>query len=635
MRHLAVLLATASLVMQSVPPALGATETDLDSGAGSAGGDLIGSRGQTRGTVDGSIGNEVTVGTRVRRSSSSPSMAAWNAGDLSDPHKVSPTPRMVYGGNLSASAINEATEGRIPRTPDASSRSRGYAEAIRVADSLGSGVNSFTANNVDTAYFNSRAAGGVFRGATTAGLRIELTQETLQGQHEYVAVTMEDSPVNVGGFDLLMTYDRSAMNFQLIVAGDPYDECDWEYLAYRTWLAPSYEPHFFWAGIVRVIAISDMNDGANHPTCYGLTPPFRLFTLDFLVTDEVLFECRFVPIRWFWADCGDNSVSSVTGDTLYVSHRVYDYDSTDLTDTTSGFPSYRGVQAECLVDPDGDGFKIPPFQLIDFINGGVNIACAESLDARGDINLNGVPNEIADAVNFIKYFIYGLSAFSVNLEGQIEATDVNADGLTLTIGDLVYLIRIIVGDALPHPKLEPLLTGYGVKDGVVSVEAAMGAAYVVVEGNATPTLLARHMEMEYAYDAGGNVTRVLVYSSEEGALFTGGFLDVDGKVVSIEMATYEGAPVTLALAPTEFVMHQNYPNPFNATTAITFALPTAADYKLVIFNVVGEEVTSFEGHGGSGLVTVEWDASAYASGVYLYQLIAGSFTETRKMVLLK
>jgi hypothetical protein len=65
------------------------------------------------------------------------------------------------------------------------------------------------------------------------------------------------------------------------------------------------------------------------------------------------------------------------------------------------------------------------------------------LDDRGDINLNGVPNEIADAVMLSKYFVYGLDVFHINQPAQVAATDVNADGLTLSVADLVHLIRIV------------------------------------------------------------------------------------------------------------------------------------------------------------------------------------------------
>jgi YD repeat-containing protein len=445
----------------------------------------------------------------------------------------------------------------------------------------------------------------------------------------------------IGGFDLLMAYDRSALNFQKIIEGPLFTQCGYEYFTYRTWFWPSYEPHFFWGGIVRVIAIADMNDGANHPDyqcAEALAPtpgnPLVLFTLDFVVTDNRLFECNYAPINFFWTDCGDNTISSLSGDTLYVSRFVYGFDLIgEISDGNTGFPTYTGVQDECLV---GSGFpgKPLPLQFIDFISGGVDIACADELDDRGDINLNGISNEIADAVVFTNYFIYGLAAFHISIPGQTAATDVNADGLALTVGDLVYLIRVIVGDALPYPKLSTVEASYTNHNGVISVDAEMGAALVVAEGNVTPTVLAEGMDVKYAYDAAANVTRVLVYSFE-GNGFSGEFLAVNGPVVNVELGSYEGAVVKATELPANYSLNQNYPNPFNPSTDVSFSLPTNSDYTLSIYNVTGQLVKEFAGSAEAGTVTITVDMNNFSSGVYFYQLNAGQFSDTKKMVLLK
>jgi hypothetical protein len=112
-------------------------------------------------------------------------------------------------------------------------------------------------------------------------------------------------------------------------------------------------------------------------------------------------------------------------------------------------------------------------------------------------------------------------------------------------------------------------------------------------------------------------------------------MDANGPVQSLEVATAQGAPVTLKLLPSDFALMQNYPNPFNPTTTIAFALPQASDYTLTIYNVTGQVVNQFSGHGEAGTVTVEWNASNQASGVYFYKLNAGNFSATKKMVLLK
>jgi hypothetical protein len=87
--------------------------------------------------------------------------------------------------------------------------------------------------------------------------------------------------------------------------------------------------------------------------------------------------------------------------------------------------------------------------------------------------------------------------------------------------------------------------------------------------------------------------------------------------------------------PTEFALSQNYPNPFNPTTAIELAMPQAGQYRLTIYNVIGQVVEVFEGQSDAGYMTFNWDASKQASGVYLYKVTTGDFSATRKMILLK
>ncbi len=487
----------------------------------------------------------------------------------------------------------------------------------------------------------------------TAGAAIAVAIEgcdplniAFQGQHHMVDVIMLGSKFDIGGFDFLIAYDASALSFQTAIEGPDFyvPGCGWEYFTYR------YGPdgncgNACPSGMLRVVGIAETNNGDVHPTCGApagvlATPPVAstMFSLDFLVSNDRTLECSFVPIRFFWMDCGDNSISSFDGNTLYIESRVFDASFPDIDISTNppdvpyvAYPTYLGAQADCFV---GDPEKVPQRD-IDFYNGGICIACADSIDARGDVNLNEIPYEIADAVVFSNYFVFGISAFNKNIEGQIAATDVNADGVALSVADLVYIIRVVVGDALPYDKLNPLHAGYSVgANGAISVDAEVGAAFVVAEGNVVPTLLADNMDMRYAFD--GANTRILVYSMEAGNTFAGDFVIVNSNVVSVEMATYEGAPVVSKLElPDAYALHQNYPNPFNPSTVISFSLPQASDYTLTIYNVTGQEVASFAGTAEAGEHGVEWIVDGEASGIYFYKLDATDFSATKKMILLK
>jgi len=88
--------------------------------------------------------------------------------------------------------------------------------------------------------------------------------------------------------------------------------------------------------------------------------------------------------------------------------------------------------------------------------------------------------------------------------------------------------------------------------------------------------------------------------------------------------------------PLEYKLMQNYPNPFNPSTTIRFAIPLAGNVELRIYDVLGREaallVNEFR---QAGNYTVDFNASAFSSGVYFYTIKSGNFTDTRKMVLIK
>jgi hypothetical protein len=91
---------------------------------------------------------------------------------------------------------------------------------------------------------------------------------------------------------------------------------------------------------------------------------------------------------------------------------------------------------------------------------------------------------------------------------------------------------------------------------------------------------------------------------------------------------------------TEFALYQNYPNPFNPTTTIKYSIAVRANcnspVQIKIFDVLGNEIaTLVNEEKPAGSYKVTWNAENYASGVYYYQLKAGEFTSTKKLLLLK
>jgi hypothetical protein len=111
-------------------------------------------------------------------------------------------------------------------------------------------------------------------------------------------------------------------------------------------------------------------------------------------------------------------------------------------------------------------------------------------------------------------------------------------------------------------------------------------------------------------------------------------LDIFGDLSS--MSTVTGVNNHSPALPGRFSLDQNYPNPFNPSTAIHYTLPISGNVVLQIYNIVGQKVaTLVNGQQKAGDYAVTFNASSLASGVYFYRLQAGSFTSSKKMMLLK
>ena len=91
-----------------------------------------------------------------------------------------------------------------------------------------------------------------------------------------------------------------------------------------------------------------------------------------------------------------------------------------------------------------------------------------------------------------------------------------------------------------------------------------------------------------------------------------------------------------AVYPKHHLLLQNYPNPFNPVTTLEYVLPTSREVLLTIYNLLGEEVARLiDRKQNAGNYQITWNASNFASGIYIYRITAGDFVQTRKMVLLK
>jgi parallel beta-helix repeat protein len=89
-------------------------------------------------------------------------------------------------------------------------------------------------------------------------------------------------------------------------------------------------------------------------------------------------------------------------------------------------------------------------------------------------------------------------------------------------------------------------------------------------------------------------------------------------------------------APIDYSLQQNYPNPFNPNTKIKYSIPQTSKVVIIVFAVLGNEIeTLVNEEKSAGTYEITWFAEGLPSGIYFYRIQAGSFVETKKMVLIK
>ncbi|MFZ5979800.1 MAG: T9SS type A sorting domain-containing protein [Candidatus Zixiibacteriota bacterium] len=273
------------------------------------------------------------------------------------------------------------------------------------------------------------------------------------GYFTYISVNIEPlgdpaALIDLGGFDLMVSYNGSRLTCLAAERGLFLNECDWEYFTYRhSGSASSCYYGESSASLMQVIALAETTSPGS-PSCYKPDDLIQLFKLQFLATSEYSAAFTTNPINFYWYPedypdgCVFNVFSDITGNQMLIADEVTDWQGNSFAS------EYNCSGPDPLCVDNGTPY-------IDFQGGYIYILGDEEPTDRGDINLDGVPYDIADAQVFTNYFISGLSAFQIDVYRQVMATEINCDQITLTVSDLVYLIRIIVGDAYPLYNCDP------------------------------------------------------------------------------------------------------------------------------------------------------------------------------------
>jgi len=157
-----------------------------------------------------------------------------------------------------------------------------------------------------------------------------------------------------------------------------------------------------------------------------------------------------------------------------------------------------------------------------------------------------------------------------------------------------------------------------------------------IERQVSSSKAAGNWEMIKFVEGHGNSNSPKQYSFTDKNLIGGSLFKYRLKQIDND-GTYEYSDeIEVELIPVEFALYQNYPNPFNPSTKIRYQLPQESKVIIKIYDILGSEViTLLNEKKEPGVYEVEFNAAHLSSGTYIYRIIAGSFVETKKMVLLK
>ncbi len=430
-----------------------------------------------------------------------------------------------------------------------------------------------------------------------------------------------DSRDYIGGFNILITYDVTVAE---LVEVQPYPALE------------SFSFHLSGDGTdqLKIVGLCDLPNSIDTPPI----PPGRNRPLvDLIVNLSSYFNDFSVPVRFITEKCGDNVLTDSLG--LYM----WSTDPECPPDTVPGNPH--------------------PNPALDLVNGSIYL---QKVD-KGDVNLDGLRYNIADAVYFCGYLLGDVTLMDPPRQGA--ASDINGDGHFWSIADLIMLVNIVNGNIPPPPKplLPPGETMVNLveENGLMAVQpdltTSLGGVYFVFQyqgriGSPFLTKRSRGMRLETRDD--GSKLRVVLYSLEGGEIAGGDgpilMIPVEGEISleRAELADEDGRLIygkvsSESVNPGVFALSQNYPNPFNSTTAISYQLSVVSQSHITlrVYNIAGQLVRTLVDEGqGPGVYSVSWDGRdvqghEVGSGVYFYRLkVEGDglkVSETRRMILLR
>ena len=465
----------------------------------------------------------------------------------------------------------------------------------------------------------------------------------------------------VGAYEVLLAWDPSCMTLMDVIEAE-IDSNFSEYFDYNIIPAGVVD---VWPA-VRVVAIRDKANNVYTPPI----PPgcqFPIFYLKFNMNHDwdPNYAC---DVKFVVKECGDNTISSVDGLTLHTP--AYLASVNPACDTTFDFSVAEACPDTNLIPKDVallDGFHwvdgyVDCLADVDCPGGDISAYTLEY--TTGDVNLNTVPYEVADAAFFHQYLLGYFTVDDDTLtdpqgwtgydwQRAMMGSDVNHNTVPWEMGDLVLMTAVINGFIAPLSytvPTEPVKLTVGGDNIYIDAPTDIGGVYLVIKyaGEIGEPVLGEYasgMTLDWN-DLGGEL-RVVIWSLDHHVMPAGEglLLTIPGLkpeyITKIDIADFAGNTLSVEKGLASFALRKAIPNPFKGTTEIGFAVASETNVNLSVYDVSGKLVRTLVNKKlVPGEYTATWDGKdnnghSVKSGVYFVKMTAGKFSASRKLMLLK
>ena len=421
-----------------------------------------------------------------------------------------------------------------------------------------------------------------------------------------------DNVDSVAGFSLLLHYDHTALILKSVSRSNART-MDWEFFSYQ--LNPNNIP-----GDISFAALADIPNPKYVPPLLPGSGP--IVELGFQILDDELLGGLSLPIVFVLNSPSNNTLSKPNGS---------------------------------LIPQDSINYK----------DGSVYVELISILP--GDVNVNGLPFEIGDAVTFANHLTSPSDYPFTHL--QSANSDCNLDGYRESVADLIFMLnRILQGGPAAaflsaETESQPVdiwidKESHRSTFGVTTTQDLGGMLFSIThdpDATLVPEFTGISSAFETRYDDKNGELRVLIYSPEGNVILPGQteLFKLNSKDVSIqkvEVSSADGQILENVITtgqsnsthlPKSAELYQNFPNPFNLETTIAFYLAGQQNVELKVYNLRGQKVRELcQDNLTAGFHQIRWDGlnqsgEEVASGIYFYKLEAGGKSLTRKLTLLK